>query len=59
MSRRALISLAVLVALGGFLYWSLHSRPIPLTEESPFHPSSADLIATTGRPQLLEFFHKA
>lgn len=56
MTRRSLAALAALVTLGAFL--TLRPRPAP-TGDSPYHPSSPDLIAATGRPQLLEFFHKA
>jgi hypothetical protein len=52
MTRRSLAALAALVALGAFL--TLRPRLAP-TGESPYHPSSPDLIAATGRPQLLEF----
>jgi hypothetical protein len=59
MWRRLLSVLVILVGLGAFL--SLRRAPLPsdIDVPSPYHPSSPDLIAATGRPQLIEFFHKA
>ncbi|MCL4867158.1 MAG: hypothetical protein KJZ47_14790 [Gemmatimonadales bacterium] len=55
MPRRALIvalaSLTVLAA-GIMVVQSRRTDAAPL-----FHPSSPSLVASTGRPQLVEFFH--
>lgn len=59
MSRRPLAILVVLAGLVAFLSLRQRLRPLPSNQESPFHALSASLIASTGRPQLLEFFHKA
>ena len=72
MKRAALITLAV-VALAGGAYLSLSrrspspggggavttdaSRPQSKSDSVWYHESDVALLATTGRPQLVEFFH--
>jgi hypothetical protein len=56
MRRRSLVALVLLVVVGSFVALRRSSAP---PDTSPYHASSADLIGATGRPQLLEFFHKA
>lgn len=55
MPRRALIIAlvsATLVAVGMLMVQSRRTGPAP-----SFHPSNPALVASTGRPQLVEFFH--
>lgn len=62
MSRRSFSVLAVLAVLAGFgMVVALRQvrRPAEAIPTVTYHPTSPDLIAATGRPQLLEFFHKA
>ena len=59
MRRRFLAGFVALVAVVALLKGRDRPGPDPASGESPFHPSSPDLIAATSRPQLLEFFHKA
>ncbi len=59
MPRRFLAGLVALVAVVALLKGRERLHPDPSLEGSPYHPSSPGLIAATGKPQLLEFFHKA
>jgi hypothetical protein len=59
MLRRVVAVLAISLGLAAFFLSRQPPRPAGSALTPVYHPSSASLVATTGRPQLLEFFHKA
>lgn len=64
MKRLSLIgALAALIAVGLFLAMGRRASERPLAERASasdsvwYHESDVALLASTGRPQLVEFFH--
>jgi hypothetical protein len=56
-----LISLAVLATVAGAVFWNTQRSTGPGAAAKPdsvwYHASDVALLATTGQPQLVEFFH--